>query len=787
MPQRALLLSPRSTPEIPSRARIPSPTDPGRRLTFGRLAFLCVALTCFVSAVVTPRHGGYPHGSEAVEISRKPGLLAPSHPVTSPIPAVPEAKTGAATAAVGAASAAESAAETRPVHKYQVCNGLGNQLIAHVGNIAYAIRNKQDVQILDAYIINGVQSKRNKRGHLKNVKAKNSRYVRLRDVFDVDHLVGVIESYGVKATVEPYDLSRDGSLPCDWKGGEGDTHVFVKVFQAFRPGGAIRDVVGVVQDATRGEGVCVHHRTGKDWTGHCAAWEAIPDGVWRKNCDLPADQKLEEAIYARLLPQPGDAQRRSTVFYVGDGLPPEALQAFGFNVVSRRSILTDAWGVPQEGGAVLTHGIDMTVEDIKPILTDPNVACPHETRDLCAVVDFFTCASLPHFVGNSVSTWSALQIAHRPGDATWYNSRSLPLAEMFDVYPITIAYTYTEASSKVGQLLLKASILSARLHNPASEIHVLYLGTDDAAFRAWLQGERVIVHDQDPLWMDDIKSMFEHGDAKKSHLFLHLGNYVGTWQRIDIPLYINAEYVLLLDCDTIVMAPFSYKDFGLEMTGSIAFSAEVNEASTEPWNAGVALLNVPHLRETYHDFLAFIRTHRENQPYPVTMKDGSIIDAPSDQGAYLTFYQESKKFLKITFNVKPYYKGVELAASTVMHFHGAKPHDYMGQWMGKDCSPAVKFLCDGTKEFPLLCPSLKYFAVSIMAHEHELLEEYCKASFEDNADHAAMCIRFLQRVAKMDVEYLSFGDACKKLLVNTMRTGWGKDATASTASQGSHL
>lgn len=150
-----------------------------------------------------------------------------------------------------------------------------------------------------------------------------------------------------------------------------------------------------------------------------------------------------------------------------------------------------------------------------------------------------------------------------------------------------------------------------------------------------------------------------NGDERKSHLFKHFGNYLGTWQRIDIPKFINAEFALLLDCDTIVMAPFTFADFTKKMTKSIALSAEMEEDAEQPWNAGVLLMNLPYLRETYDGFLEFIKSHRENEPYVIKYRESwfftTYVEAPSDQGAYLSYYADSLEFLSTDFNDKPYY------------------------------------------------------------------------------------------------------------------------------------
>ena len=254
--------------------------------------------------------------------------------------------------------------------------------------------------------------------------------------------------------------------------------------------------------------------------------------------------------------------------------------------------------------------------------------------------------------------------------------------------------------------------------------------------------------------------MFARGDVTKSHLFQHGGNYFGTWQRIDIPKFINEEYVLLLDCDTIILDTFDHGDFGLEMTESIAFSAESNEDLKEAWNAGVALMNLPYLRATYDDFLRFIETHQPNAPFQIHMDAGGYIPAPSDQGAYLFFYYDTKKFLDKSFNDKPYYKHSKDIgnASKVLHFHGPKPHDYIGNWLGVPCKPAVRSICEMTeKETPNLCKSLKAFADTVVLNGGHgqggdtLVEEYCDTTMGMHGLHYAdSCVKFFTMLAKSD-------------------------------------
>jgi hypothetical protein len=245
------------------------------------------------------------------------------------------------------------------------------------------------------------------------------------------------------------------------------------------------------------------------------------------------------------------------IYYCGDHEAPQELEDKGGITVFSRKLVADRLQEPVL--QVLNAGMATTDNAI---------------RDVWALIDFFVCQGLDHFIGNSVSTFSAIQIAIRESEgAYWYNSQSIPLAEMWNVYQIPIVYTYTEISEVNGRILLKASIASARRHMPANPIHILYHGNEDVSFRSWLQEEmNVIIHQHDPSWRSDIEEMRQNGNAADSHLFLHGGNYFGTWQRIDIPHFLHTEYCLLLDADTVILKPFLLSDFGLDLTRSVAIA-----------------------------------------------------------------------------------------------------------------------------------------------------------------------------------------------------------------------
>ena len=453
-----------------------------------------------------------------------------------------------------------------------------------------------------------------------------------------------------------------------------------------------------------------------------------------------------------------------------------------------------------------------------------------DARDFWALLDFYVCRTLPRFVGNSVSTFSAIQIALRQpsgnyvveqqpvegpflqnkslsstssttswhslnnrtattptanahgsivlnnktttinsGAAYWYNSQSIPLGSFWKTFDIPLVYTYTEQSVASGKYLLQASIASVRRHMALTPIHVLYHGHDDVEFRTWLQQapNHLILHDHNPTWAADIEEMRVRGDVEKSHLFLHAGNYLGTWQRIDVPLFVDAEYALLLDSDTIVQAPFTLDDFGLDLTRGIAMSSETEDPGThktkkEPSNAGVLLMNIPFLRRTHSAFIEYIVRHKHG--------GGQFgrHPSPSDQGAYLTFYANHVRYLDYMFNMKPYIalpqarrrRPSELQKTKIVHFHGPKPHDYIAYMvLGGDCPKAAHHLCvQSWNEAPQsLCHALSLFAQSSLSVTYSTtvttaslgttsLTEmgYCQASFPSNPQHAQACQTVLQ-------------------------------------------
>ena len=631
---------------------------------------------------------------------------------------------------------------------YTVCNGLSNQLLGHAAHIAGAIASRRDIRIPNAFIINGVQNEKESENAsvLKDVLGTRDNAVPLSQIIDTEALLEMIESYGLYAELEPFedvvDRNEANPAPCDWLTSLqfADDEISQKVLNALKPSPKISEILETSlknllrsvdsSHATLSDGICVHHRDGMDWHEHCKQWEGIEDGIWRKNCLNDRQLPLHELVKYRIPAK----DPKSWIYYIGDEAPSEQMieefKGDGISLVHRE-----------------THALlsDELIAKAARLKTRKLSVETH--RDLFAVVDYFTCAEIESFIGNSVSTFSANQIASRHGmSSSWYNSRSIPLAPFFPVFNIPVVYTYTEESQLVGQKLLKASILSVRgTFGMTTDIHILYHGSKDKHFLSWLKECSVIVHKHEPKWLDMIETLRQNGDPALSHLFLHKGNYIGTWQRIDIPLFINAEYILFVDSDTIIRNKFGMHDFGLDVTPGIAASSEFDEEDSRPWNIGVCLFNVPKLRETYESFLSFIDAHTDSPVF-----GGNV----SDQGAYLEFYAASVQFLDTIFNVKPYWKiQRNFDERIIIHFHGLKPHDYLKIFMGYPSDyfgAALRDVILKGKKMDNACLLMHDFS-KFISEDEENLQSYCDHVFEEEGENKAdICMRFFSELAAED-------------------------------------
>jgi len=300
--------------------------------------------------------------------------------------------------------------------------------------------------------------------------------------------------------------------------------------------------------------------------------------------------------------------------------------------------------------------------------------------------------------------------------------------------------------------MLQITLLTTLRYMRASAVHVLYHGDEDTNFRSWLTTRGIVVHDHQPAWRAAAERLRQAGlqmGPFQRHRFLSEGDYLGTWQRLDVPLYISAEYCFLLDSDAYVFQQPTFRDLGPDLTARIALSSDVDENSMVKKESGVALMNVPFMRETLSDFRRFVFSRGAPK----------FNKGQAHHGAYLDFYESNVTFLDSKFNFKTTYHNAETwKKAFIVHFHGLKPHDHLRFWFTGKCEPAKCYLLiQFAHDTPFLCGTIQAWARGAMKKEPELMEEYCR---EVTPKHVTLCKDWFANISNTK----GMARSCKKKL-----------------------
>ncbi|GBF98874.1 hypothetical protein Rsub_11478 [Raphidocelis subcapitata] len=389
----------------------------------------------------------------------------------------------------------------------------------------------------------------------------------------------------------------------------------------------------------------VHLRMERDWQAHCERWTALTavDGVVRDNCfnnTLTVHRAMASMGF-----DPG------TPVYVAahwDGADP--------------ALAADVLAAMAAAGYTAVQG-------------RPGEALPRELR---ALVEFEVALRAERFLGNSVSTFSALAILQRRGAGRWaghYNGGDIPLVQVLPLFPTPWVFTFNSWSQGY-EPMLKAAVNSA-LRQGFIAPHCIFAGDGGAPIARWMEARGVAVIRHDPAWRDALVARARGRAAanlRESHLFASERSIVGTWQRIDMPIVPVLDqytHVLFTDTDVLFRRPFSFHEVPRPLPRAVGMGPEMVDAF--PYNAGVMVANLPRLRESYGDFLAFILSNQHGLTFPGY--------GPGDQGAYNAFYEAEVRAWRLPdkFNAKPYHAAVPARVSDVaiVHFHGPKPMDYL--------------------------------------------------------------------------------------------------------------
>uniref|UniRef100_A0A6U2CS89 Hexosyltransferase n=1 Tax=Chlamydomonas euryale TaxID=1486919 RepID=A0A6U2CS89_9CHLO len=323
-------------------------------------------------------------------------------------------------------------------------------------------------------------------------------------------------------------------------------------------------------------------------------------------------------------------------------------------------------------------------------------------REFQAAVSYALGIDSQRFIGNSVSTFSALMIMERRMLDKWaayYNGGNIPLTGFLQgMVKLPWVFTHNNQSWEYDYMV-KAAVLSANKIGTLQP-HCIFKGSNESDIAVWLVNNGVGLIDHTPYWTSKFQEKYRLSHAQKnldaSHLFADVSSMLGTFARLDIPvikeLY-QYTYILYTDTDVFFQLPFTLDTFGLPLPPSLAMAYERPEAF--PYNAGVLLMNLPVMRKDHQDIIDTMLFSSQNNGFHY----GRF--GPGDQGVLNMFYEEDLKqhVLPEAFNAKIYKPLVKHVY--IVHFQGPKPDDILdylenGHCRFKDmCAEAVGYnACD---------------------------------------------------------------------------------------------
>lgn len=307
-------------------------------------------------------------------------------------------------------------------------------------------------------------------------------------------------------------------------------------------------------------------------------------------------------------------------------------------------------------------------------------------REHRAVMQLFMGMQADYFLGNSVSTLSALVIRARRQTGKWsaqYNRGFIPLSEFVPGFRLPWVFTLSRSQDKNYDTLMKVAVMSARAKTTLIPICVAHEdeGSNSSRIR-WLIQQGVVVEYHRPSWDNDLTAALSDTDDRdkhSSHLYGDLDMVLSTFLRLDIPQvsYIwQFENILYTDTDVFFRRDVTnLKQLGSRITDSIQLGYEAQERF--PLNAGVYMASVPFLRRTHDDLIQEMKKSKGiyYRGY-----------GPGDQGLINKVYEAQLRqqgALNQELNAKPYHKFAPNSA--IVHFHGPKPSDYNDQLLLHRC------------------------------------------------------------------------------------------------------
>ena len=585
---------------------------------------------------------------------------------------------------------------------FEVCNGMANQRLALLYGILLAFELGR-TPVLPDFILSGVQ--------MSDAQAlgDSTNSVKMSYLYDVEHFITSMATMGIEVLdprrAPPKDLytrvdigkmedpveelsvhhktENHLEVGCplfklhSYYFSGSNSRVMWSVLLALKPANPYYKSVKTIIKRLRGLSHhkrynFLHLRMENDWVEHCKRWETIPDGKIRNNCMNNTDS-VEQVLLNMNVPVTEPLYLATFWEQVNPTLQERILgrlASAGYKVVTSR--------------------------DFKTVSDD---------REVNALVEYEVGLGAHKFLGNSVSTFSALAIYQRRYLARWssyYNSGNVPLAEFLPTELLPWVFTYTSYTPQ-WDYMVKAAVRSA-LRYKTLQPYCIYTGNHSSVIYNWLGSNGVILISHRPAWADELwhhtKQQLE--DAKLSRVYKTKESVVDDFMRIDLPALPELEqfvYVLFTEADFFFHKKINLGTFRLPLPETIGMAVDEYEASGV--DGGIMLVNLPAIRETYEEFKLFVLGNRHGAHFPNYGVGG--------MGAYLQFYESSAKAFRLEshFAAKPY-REFDAGAYTV-HFKGPKPHDYMHFFhtdecpFGKECDLGFrKGLCPYTKKWHTL-------------------------------------------------------------------------------------
>ena len=428
--------------------------------------------------------------------------------------------------------------------------------------------------------------------------------------------------------------------------------LFGRVLENLRPSAVIAAEVENTHSElliqSPGQKLCfVHARIEKDWHRHCLQWHPYKSD-YRYDCYVGLAEIFERIIELRI---------KNCVFHItfdANQVPASTSQVVKF--------------LAEQAGIVVFQSKRRVHEK--------------KSREVNAAIQYFLALRADNFVGNSVSTLSALVMLLRQKRNLWcaqYNRGPIPLATFVPGYRLPWVFT-VRGSDEAYDEMMKLAVLSALRRTTLIPHAIVHLTESKFPRVSWLRKHGVTVIPHSTSW-DDIVMAALRGSSEDekstSHLLLDVEATLATYFRLDIgaiPELVHHQHILYTDTDVFFRKDVNYFSQAT-LPDTIQMGYEID--SKFPLNAGVYLASVEFLRETHSTLIDYVLSSQSvNQ----------VGYGPGDQGILNKVYENELKAngaLDDIFNSKPYKKFNKQAA--IIHFHGPKIHDYVKFIREKKC------------------------------------------------------------------------------------------------------